>query len=260
MPPLRGAATACALILALATTGGCDAWMGGGARITASEYDDIVAAMGALMTDGGRGQARAFAGALALARGAVPRGLVAAGDGAHGEVRGVEYNLSAVCSDAAGRAADCGEDATLAHVAVSWSGAWGVPRVDGEHDLFEADWTLDALASSEVLLAGHGEGGVVVAVSRAGADAPIGLTRAWQLDYRATYHHLVVDAETYEVSAGRVTYELEAERLSTGRFADLRRRFDVRCELTIDADGAVTLLLDGERRYRALGDGSVEPL
>jgi|GEM_PF-4993396 len=218
------------LVLAIsATTIGCDAATGSDpATMQKADYDQVANALNALVLDESNGQPRAFAGAAQIAKGIVPTDYHVAGEVALAEVHGSEYSLSAVCSDALGRGAICGDDAAEAYVAATWS---------GEAADLDADWTVVDLDQDVMVLAGNATATATIA-----DDDDAG----WRLDYRAKYD-VGLDAVTRRVVSGRIDYAITVERpLKTGStFVAVDAR------LTFAANGSATLTLDGDHVYQA---------
>lgn len=246
-----------AVIFATAIGGsGCFDWADADEqRMTATEYDEVAAALGAMLGDDARGQGRAFAGAIGVAQGEVPRGFRLSGEVASAAVDGVDYDLAAVCSDELGRGALCDGDAAVAHVEAVWSGAWASEGFDATAS-FDADWVLEALDETIVALEGHARGSATVAVVREdeGEQATV---RTWQLDYRAAYDEVGLDAATRRPVSGVVRYALTVERVPKGHAADVVRRFALDCELSWEADGRALIAFGDGPVYRAEREGGV---
>ena len=207
------------------------------AKMTIADYDEVAAALSALVLDETNGQPNAFGSATQLAQGVVPVEFHVNGDVAMAELRGREYSLSAVCSDALGRGALCGVDATMAHVAAAWT---------GDSSDFDADWTLVDLDQDVLVLAGGAQATASV------AGEVDGEVDGWRLDYRASFDDVGIDAKTRRAVSGQVFYDLTVERR-----ADIGSEYvSVDGRLTFQADGTSTLTLDGHV-YSALRDGSI---
>lgn len=201
--------------------------------MTGADYDAVAAAMGALATDVDHGQAAGFASAADLARGVVPASFDLAGEIAYGDRSGLSYSLAAVCSDAAGRGALCGDGAAIAHIEASWNGEWAVRGGEAASE-FDGNWVFDLAAGR---LDGH-----------ATATA---LVRGDRLDYSARYDGVVLNKG--RATAGVVSYDISTERELDGALVDVA----IDGELAFAADGSATLTLDGVHVYRAAADGSV---
>ncbi len=201
--------------------------------MTGADYDAVAAAMGALVTDVDHGQAAGFASVADLARGVVPAHFDLAGEIAYADRSGLSYSLGAVCSDAAGRGALCGEDAAIAHIEASWNGEWTVRGGDAASE-FDGNWVFD-------LSAGQLDGG-------ASATA---LVFGERVDFSARYDGVVLTDG--RATAGVVSYDITTERELDGALVDVA----IDGELAFAADGSATLTLDGVHVYRAAADGSV---
>lgn len=222
------------LVLALGGTG-CDAASSDNATMKSADYNQVASALTALVLDD-NGQPRAFDSAAQIAKGIVPTNFHVTGEVALAEVRGSEYSLSAVCSDAVGRGADCGDGAAEAYVAATWS--------DDSAD-FDADWTLVDLDQDVMVLDGK-----ATATAEVGADAYD--ADGWRLDYHARYA-VGLDAETHRAVSGAIDFALTVERPSD----DGSTFVAVDAHLAFAADGSATLTLDGNRIYQVNRDGSL---
>lgn len=225
--------TTFAFIMTLASAGLTGCLEAGDAGMNAAEYNAIAVAMGAIVADADHGQPEAFADTADLARGVVPRDFEMAGEIAYADRSGLSYSVAAVCSDALGRGALCGEGAALAHIAASWSGEWEGGGGDIASE-FDANWTFDLTRS---VLAGHAAATALIAGRR--------------LDYTARYADVVI-AQGQPV-AGVVSYDIVVERDVDGA----KVKVAMNGELAFAPDGNATLTLDGAHTYRAFADGSV---
>lgn len=201
--------------------------------MTGADYDAVAAALGALVADADHGQAAGFAGAVDLANGVVPAHFALAGDIAYADRSGLSYSLAAVCSDAAGRGALCGDDAAIAHIEASWNGEWTV-RGGAAASEFDGNWVFDLATGT---LDGHASATSLIFGER--------------LDYNARYEGVVLTER--RATAGVVSYDITTPRELDGALVDVA----VDGELAFAADGSATLTLDGEHVYRAAADGSV---
>jgi len=219
------------LVLAL---GGCfQASDESPAAMSAADYDEVAAALSTLVLD--ETQASAFGGAAQLAQGIVPADFEVKGELALAERGGREYSLSAVCSDALGRGALCGDDATMAYVAATWT---------GETSDFDTDWTRVDLGQDTLVLSGSAK-----ATAEIGAKAS---SSGWRLDYLASFDDVGIDAVSGRAVAGQVFYDLTVER----RVDNTSERVPVAGHMILAADGSATLTLDGHA-YHTTRDGSL---
>ncbi|MFO0750147.1 MAG: hypothetical protein U1F43_31425 [Myxococcota bacterium] len=222
------------------------------APMTAEDYDQVATTMGALVADESRGEPNAFGGAVELAHGIVPASFQISGNVVIGNLLGLDYNFSVACRDASSAEVACGDQATSATVAVSWSGSWTSTHADASSD-FDGHWSLTGLDQDLVTLDGSADASASIAAHHEGsADT------TWDLDYTATYDHVGIDADSRRAVSGSVSYALEIERGYPAQSGTVQRHFSVDGEVSFQADGTATLVLDNDQVYRMKRDGSVE--
>lgn len=240
--------------LAVAGVGACsDDGDANEPAMTAGDYDEVATTMGALVADENRGEPNAYGGAVLLARGVVPTDFQISGGIAIGELLGFDYSFTVACRDGAGSEVTCGDDAAAsAHIVVAWAGDWNSGDVVASSD-FDGDWSLSGLDQDLIVLDGS-------------ADASASLTRttgtggerSWRVDYRATYNDVAIDADSRKAVSGSVSYDVQIDRSYSARTDDVERHFSVDADVSFQADGTATLVLDGDQVYRMRRNGSVE--
>ncbi len=75
------------------------------------------------------------------------------------------------------------------------------------------------------------------------------ITRTLHLSYDAEYDGVQIDTETRQAVGGSIRYAVEGERFVQGGSAEKDIEFSVDAEVTFQADGTATLVLDGSHSY-----------
>lgn len=223
---------------------------------TEADYDDVAQALTAVVvTDNEGGEVGAMVDASSIARGEGELSLRLNASGKFtGNHLGLEYSYSAKCSNAQGAAQEaCDKSSDSADVEVSFSGELALPRLTASV-VRDGSWQISGLQNDQVTFEGNSELSLDTQLESLFRDA----SRAYRLNYVATYDGLVLDKSTRRVVAGTVTYDIDSERMASGRRGDSEAQFNIDGVLEFKADGTASLTLDGTHMYKLhMGSGGL---
>lgn len=239
-------------LLAATTFAGC----AGADTPTEADYDDIAQALTAVVvTDNEGGEVGAMIDASSVAHGDGKLGLQLDATGKYtGNHLGLDYSYAATCSNAEGAAlTSCDKTSASADVAVSFSGELTLPRLSAAV-VRDGSWQLSGLQSDQVTFAGDSEFTLDTQLDSLFRDA----TRAYRLNYVASYDGVVLDKAARRVVSGKVTYSIDSERMVTGTRGESEAQFNIDGVLEFKADGTASLTLDGAHTYNVhMGSGGL---
>lgn len=225
-------------------------------RPTNEEYDDVAVSVGALVSDSSGGEAEAARDAVAVATGDMPAGLTASGAGTITGQRGsLDYSFEVTCRDGAGQTmTECTDLADEAHLILHWEGEVDTARWNATL-VRDGDWTLTDIQSGTAIFDGTGRFDVdseFMALYR-----PV--SKAFQLDYDASYDGVQIRTSDRVIVGGKARYEIHAQRMESRRGRTRDRAFDVVADVTFEGENQATVVLDDLRTYRVdLTTGSVD--
>jgi len=223
---------------------------------TEADYDDVAQALTAVVvTDNEGGEVGAMIDASSVARGDGRLTLQLDASGKYsGNHLGLDYAYTATCSNAEGAPlAACDKSSDSADVTVSFSGELTLPRLSAAV-VREGSWQLSGLQSEQVTFAGDSELTVNTQLESLFRDA----TRAYRLNYVASYEGVVLDKATRRVVGGKVTYNIDSERMATGTRGESEAQFNIDGVLEFKADGTASLTLDRSHTYNVhMGSGGL---
>lgn len=230
------------LSLAAVTAASLIACTDGGPEPTDADYDQVAQSLGAA----GQGESSAVAVTTQLAAGTVPLGLSLGGLGQfHGNLFGVDFQLTVHCRDAAGVEVTCGDAAASATIDTAWSGELTLPRLHVEA-MRSGTWTLSGLATAQTTIDGSARFTLASDFSSA-SEANL---RTLDLAAEATYDAVIVDDATRRFIGGEIHYAVDATRTHTTPSGEDRTALSIDAVVTFAADGSATLVLDGDHTYR----------
>lgn len=212
---------------------------------TEEDYDDVATAVAPLVV-GDNGDTASMDDAFSASTGDLAPGLTRSGEGSvRGTRGGVSYSYDVSCLDAAGNVqASCSSETDTASVSVAWDGGFNTLRYDTSVSR-TGSWTLTGITGATAVL--DGEGTFEVDSEFQSLDG--NRMRTYKLSYAAEYEGVLIDTATRQAAGGRAFFEIAADRTASNRFRDVEASFDIEADLTFNADGSATLILDGERTY-----------
>ena len=214
---------------------------------TEADYDDVAQALTAVVvTDNEGGEVGAMIDASSIATGAGNVTLQLDATGKYtGSHLGLEYSYSASCSNAEGVAQEtCDKNSDSADVAVRFNGELELPRLTATV-VREGSWQLSDLQSDEVTFAGDSEFSFDTELESLFRNA----TRSYRLNYVANYVDVVLDKAARKVVSGKITYNIDSERVATGTRGESEAQFNIDGVLEFKADGTANLTLDSDHTY-----------
>lgn len=213
---------------------------------TAEEYDDIATIVGALVADEVGGETEAMEDVAVAVAGdeAGPLGFTEEGV-FEGERGSVSYRYTLSCRAENGSPVPaCGGATAEADIEALVSGHAETLRRTVSFTR-QARWTV--LGVDAPVRTINGEGSFDLETELTALDRPA--ARTYRLAVDATYAGIQVRADDQAIQAGRIAYEIAAERTASNRFREVEASFDVTATLVIDEPGSATLTLDGTRTY-----------
>lgn len=229
---------------ALGTLGACTSTR----EPTPEEYDDTAQAIGSTVaTGGGGGDVASMADSVRIALGAMPGGFSLEADGdIHGSRLGLDYRYAIACENLAGAAlARCDATTNDATVEVEWSGNLDTPNLDAAVAR-SGTWSVTGLQTETATFSG--DSAFSFDLTLTSLFRP-GVTATYEFEASASYDAIKVDTADRKVIEGSATFDVTATHMVTGTRKDVDGRFEIHAELTFDAGGEATLVLDGERSY-----------
>lgn len=223
-----------------------------------SDYDDVAAAVGALVSNEDGGEVGSMEDCGRIATGEVPEGLTRDGSGSYSGLRGgLTYEYGVTCADASGAVLEvCDGTTDSARYAVSWAGEIDLPGLGYWASIARTgDWTLSGIQSGESHLDGFGTFDVETEFHA--LYRPV--SRHFLLDYDAAYDDVRIGPAGF-VRGGEITYQVHAEGEREGRYGSSELDLDVEVVVTFDGTGGAEIVLDGDRTYDLdLETGTIEP-
>lgn len=223
---------------------------------TEADYDDVAQALTAVVvTDNEGGEVGAMVDASSIAQGDGRITLQLDASGKYtGNHLGLDYAYTATCSNAEGAPQTaCDKTSESADVGVSFSGELTLPRLTAAV-VREGSWQLSGLQTDQVTFAGNSEFTLDTQLESLFRDA----ARAYRLNYVANYDGIVLDKATRRVVSGKVTYNIDSERMVTGSRRESEAQFNIDGVLEFKADGTASLTLDGAHTYNVhMGSGGL---
>jgi len=236
-------------MLAFTIASGCDS--GGGApTATNDDYDEVATTMGALVNDRQHGEVASMTEATIIAQGSLPTSFTFDGDIAAGVRLGLAVEYTMTCKDDADRVVSCDESASSASVKASLAGDWSSPRLDASSD-FKGDWTFEQLGEPVVIMNGKADSKIDVTVR---TDTT---TSRWKFAYKVEYDDVGLDSDTRMAVSGTARYDIKTERKVDSAEVDTQDKLSLKGDLTFNADGTATLVLDSKHKYKVKTDGTV---
>ena len=171
------------------------------------------------------------------------------------ERAGLTYEYFVDCLDASGSVQTVCDPATTdsAGVAVSWSGALNLPNYQASITR-TGEWTLTGLQSNTAEFNGNGSFDIeshFQAIYR-----PV--TKDLFLSYEANYDKIQIDMVNRQVVSGSISYAISGSREVMRGNATRSGEFSVTVDITFNAPGSASLVIDGSRSYTVdLNNGAV---
>lgn len=223
---------------------------------TEADYDDVAQALTAVVvTDNEGGEVGAMIDASSIAHGDGKLTLQLDASGKYtGNHLGLDYAYTATCSNAEGAPQQaCDKSSDSADVAVSFSGELQLPRLTAAV-MREGSWQLSGLQTDRVTFSGDSEFTLDTQLQSLFRDA----TRSYRLNYVASYDTVVLDRAARNVVSGKVTYNIDSERMAMGTRGESEAQFTMDGVLEFNADGTADLTLDGNHTYHVhMGSGGL---
>ncbi|HEY6174110.1 MAG TPA: hypothetical protein VIX73_06690 [Kofleriaceae bacterium] len=222
---------------------------------TSADYDDIAqtiatstATASTTTTSGsslGAGDVIAIRDAVSLARGILPFGFLRDRDGHfRGDHMGIANDFTIACKDKSGAdQATCNSMTDSATVTVMLKGSLETPNFSASIDR-EGMWTITGLQSATATLDGSASFSLDTTIKSVFHP---GVTSTFMFDNSATYTAITVTTADREITGGSASFEVKAHRTVTGTANgsnDVDKSFDVKADLTFNADHTATLVLD----------------
>jgi hypothetical protein len=74
-------------------------------------------------------------------------------------------------------------------------------------------------------------------------------TRSYRLNYVASYDAVVLNKTARDVVSGKITYNIDSERMATGSRGESEAQFSIDGVLEFKGDGTASLTLDSDHAY-----------
>jgi hypothetical protein len=228
---------------------------------TAADYEDAAQTISSSMVtssaDGriggsiGGGDAIVFAHALSLARGRLPIGFVRQDEHhCRGNLLGVDHAITITCKDAAGtELAKCDSTTDSATITLKQTGDLQTPNLTASIDR-EGSWTITGLQSATATLDGSSSFSLDTTLKSVFHE---GVTSTLMFDTTAAYNAITIATQDRQITGGAASFEVKAHRTVTGTpmgSKDVDKSFDVKAEITFNADHTATLVLDGTQTFK----------
>lgn len=231
---------------------------------TNADYEDVAQtiASSTVTGSGGTGTAGASLGAgdviairdaVSLARGVMPFGFLRDHDGDehhfHGDRMGLGNAVTITCKDASGAVQTaCDKTTDSATVDLKMTGNLMTPNFTASIDR-EGSWTITGLQSATATLDGTASFSLDTTIHSIFHQ---GVTSTLMFDNTAAYKAITVTTADREITGGSASFEVKGHRTVTGTANgsnDVDKSFDVKAELTFNADHTATLVLDGTQTF-----------
>jgi hypothetical protein len=222
---------------------------------TSADYDDVAqtiasstATTNSSGNDLGAGDVIAIRDAVSLARGILPFGFVRDREGhCHGDRMGIGNDFAITCKDASGAVQTaCNQMTDSATVVLKMKGSFETPNASFSIDR-EGMWTITGLQTATATLNGNSSFSIDTSIKSVS-----GVMRTFTFDNTATYKAITVTTADRQITGGGASFEVKAHRTVTGTTNgsnDVDKSFDVKAELTFNADHTATLVLDGTHTF-----------
>jgi hypothetical protein len=226
---------------------------------TAADYEDTAQTIASSTVAGDSsglnfGDIIVFRDAVSLARGRLPLGFVRGGDGhCRGSHMGVGHDFTVACKDAAGSAqATCDSTSDSATVTVKLTGSLQTPNLSFSIDR-EANFTITGLQGATATFNGDSSFSLDESLMSVFHQ---GVTSSLMFDATAAYKAITIATADRTITGGSASFEVKAHRTVTGTGSasgsnhDVDKSFDVKADLTFNADQTATLVLDGTQTFK----------
>lgn len=212
---------------------------------TVEDYNDVASAI-APMVVGDSGDTAAMDDTLNAATGQVPANFNASGSGTLTGQRGsLSYTYNLNCQDDVGAAQTaCDTQTDRATVDVTWNGELNTVRYQATVQR-TGSWTLTDVTSPTATFSGNGTFDVQSEFQSFDGNRQ----RTYTLAYTAAYNAVQIDTTTRRPTGGGATFTIDTRRTASNRFRDVEAEFTMTADVTFDAQGNATLVLDGDRTY-----------
>jgi hypothetical protein len=195
----------------------------------------------------GGGDLLVFADAMSLARGRLPLGFIRQDDHhCHGNLMGVDHAITITCKDAKGAdLAKCDSTTDSATITLKQTGNLQTPNLTAAVDR-EGNFTITGLQSDTATFDGDSSFSLDTTLK---SIFHAGVTSSLMFDATAAYHAITIATADHQVTGGSASFEVKAHRTVTGGSNDVDKSFDVKADLTFNADQTATLVLDGTQTF-----------
>lgn len=226
---------------------------------TPADYEDTAQTIASsTVTSGGSGgigfgDVLMFGDALSIARGHLPLGFLHDDDGHfRATLMGVGHDFTVTCKDAAGTVQTaCNSTTDSATVTVKLTGDLQTPSFSSSIDR-EGNFTITGLQSATATF--NGDSSFSLDTSMMSVFHP-GVTSTFMFDATASYQAITIATADRTITGGSASFEVKAHRTVTGTGTasgtnhDVDKSFDVKADLTFNADQTATLVLDGTQTF-----------
>ena len=226
---------------------------------TAADYEDTAQTIASSTVTGDNsglnfGDIVVFRDALSIARGHLPLGFLRDSDNhCHGSHMGVGHDFTITCKDASGNTQTaCNSMTDSATVTVKQTGSLTSTNMSFSIDR-EANFTLTGLQSATATFNGDSSFSLDESLMSVFHQ---GVTRTLMFDATAAYKAITIATADQTITGGSASFEVKAHRTVTGTGSgsgsnhDVDKSFDVKADLTFNADQTATLVLDGTQTFK----------
>jgi hypothetical protein len=196
----------------------------------------------------GGGDLLVFADAMSLAHGRLPLGFIRQDDHhCHGNLMGVDHAITITCKDAKGAdLAKCDSTTDSATITLKQTGNLMTPNLTAAVDR-EGNFTITGLQSDTATFNGDSSFSLDTTLK---SMFHAGVTSSLMFDATAAYKAITIATADHQVNGGSASFEVVAHRTVTGTASnDVDKSFDVKADLTFNADQTATLVLDGTQTF-----------
>jgi hypothetical protein len=218
---------------------------------TAAEYDDTAQAIASTTStsnqgSSGGGDVSSMADTVQLSLGVTPPGLSLSGDGMFHTTRlGLAYDYSLTCMTA-GATAPCGPTSDSATAMVDWSGNLSTDAVMATVTR-NGSWNITGLQTDSATFSG--DSSFMLDASLKSIFRP-GVTTTYTFDASASYDAVKISTSSHQAIDGSASFDINAHHTVTGSGSnDVDASFEVKAQLTFNADQTADLTLDGSEHY-----------
>lgn len=209
---------------------------------TEADYDDVAQALSSVVvTANGGGDVGSMVDSTTIAIGTPDISITVDAGGKYSSNHlGLDYQYSVDC----GTSSKCDRTTDSADVTIKWSGDLTLPFLTSTVDR-EGTWKLTNIQSGIVNIAGASDFTLDTQMQSIFRKADL----TYHLGYSAEYSDVKLDRLTHRLTAGTITYEVDAERMVSNARRESEATFRMDAVLTFNANGPATLTLDKSFKY-----------